>query len=144
MWRKIWRLQTGYRQSRYWCPDGPRPDFVHDILRLPRVLCSQICQFITGHCFLNKHTALIENNYWDRIRNALAQQNIDMGDTIEASCPKCRICGTGKEEPKHLMTDCEELQHLRLRTFGNHKPLPPYTNIKVYQLVAFLIYRHWR
>ena len=36
------------------------------------------------------------------------------------------------------MTDCDELQHLRLRIFGNHKPEPPYTNIKVYQLVAFL------
>ena len=69
---------------------------------------------------------------------ALAYQNIDVGDTIEASRPECRICGTGKEEPKHLMTDCRELQHLRLRIFGDRTPTPPYTNIKVYQLVAFL------
>merc|ERR1712115_193698 len=101
-------------------------------------LCSQICQFITGHCFLNKHTAMIENNYWNRVENALAQQDIEVGDVIEPSCPKCRICGTGKEEPKHLMTDCKELQHLRLNIFGNRQPEPPYTNIKVYQLVAFL------
>merc|ERR1712183_176952 len=36
------------------------------------------------------------------------------------------------------MTDCLKLQGLRLRTFGDYKPEPPYTKIKVYQLVAFL------
>ena len=138
MWRTIWRLEKGHRQSKYWFPDGPRPDFAHDILRLPRVLCSQVCQFLTGHCFLNKHTALIENNYWNRIGDALTRQNIDPEDVIEPSCPKCRICGTGVEEPKHLMTDCFRLNTLRLNIFGNHRPEPPYTNIKVYQLVAFL------
>ena len=81
---------------------------------------------------------MIENNYWSRIGDALNRQGIDPGDSIDASCPKCRICGTGKEEPKHLMTDCEDLEHLRLRIFGDRKPEPPYTNVKVYQLVAFL------
>merc|ERR1712242_278964 len=132
------RLEKGCRQTRYWFPDGPRPDFAFDILRLPRVLCSQVCQFITGHCFLNKHTAMIENKYWNRVGAALTQQNIVPGNVIDSSCPKCRICGTGVEEPKHVMTDCEDLQHLRLKNFGNHRPEPPYTNIKVYQLVAFL------
>jgi len=88
--------------------------------------------------FLNRHTALIENNYWNRISMALAQQGIDPGNVIDPTSPRCRICGTGTEEPKHIMTDCEELQHLRLRIFGNRKPTPPYTDIKVYQLVAFL------
>ena len=81
---------------------------------------------------------MIENNYWNRINDAQARQDIDPGDSIDHSCPKCRICGTGKEEPKHLMTDCKDLEHLRLRIFGNRQPEPPYTNIKVYQLVAFL------
>merc|ERR1712242_308017 len=93
LWRKVWSLAPGCRQTRYWFPDGPRPDFAFDILRLPRVLCSQICQFITGHCFLNKHTALIENKYWGRIGVALAKQNIDPDNAVDASCPKCRICG---------------------------------------------------
>ena len=60
------------------------------------------------------------------------------GDTIDETSPKCRLCGTGKEEPFHLMSECTELDTLRLNTFGNHKPLPPYANIKVYQIVAFL------
>ena len=81
---------------------------------------------------------MIENNYWSRVSDALAAQGIDAGDTIDASDPKCRICGTGVEEPKHLMTECKDLEYLRLRIFGHHKPQPPYTNVKVYQLVAFL------
>ena len=81
---------------------------------------------------------MIENNYWNRIGDALALQDIDAEDTIEPSCPKCRICGTGVEEPKHLMTDCVKLSNLRLRIFGHHRPVPPYTDIKVYQIVAFL------
>ena len=81
---------------------------------------------------------MIENNYWNRINDALARQDIDPGDSIDSSCSKCRICGTGKEEPNHLMSDCKDLEHLRLKIFGNRYPEPPYTNIKVYQLVAFL------
>ena len=138
MWKTVWRLESGCRQTRYWFPDGPRPDFAFDILRLPRVLCSQVCQFITGHCFLNRHTALIENKFWNRIGNALVQQSINPGNAIDESCPRCRICGTGVEEPMHLMSICEDLDGLRLRIFGHHRPPPPYTNIKVYQLVAFL------
>ena len=36
------------------------------------------------------------------------------------------------------MSECTELDTLRLNIFGNHQPQPPYTNIKVYQIVAFL------
>ena len=36
------------------------------------------------------------------------------------------------------MTDCFRLNTLRLNIFGHHRPEPPYTGIKVYQLVAFL------
>ena len=36
------------------------------------------------------------------------------------------------------MTDCFRLNTLRLRIFGHHRPEPPYTKVKVYQLVAFL------
>ena len=61
-----------------------------------------------------------------------------MGDTIEESDPSCRLCGTGKEEPKHLMSECTKLSTLRLNTFGHPNPQPPYTGVKVYQLVAFL------
>ena len=81
---------------------------------------------------------MIENNYWERIGSALAHQNIDLGDEIDATPSTCRICGTGREEPWHIMTGCHKLQQLRLSIFGHHRPEPPYTNIKVYQLVAFL------
>ena len=54
--------------------------------------------------------AMIENNYWDRIGDALTRQGIDPGGSIDNSCPKCCICGTGKDEPKHLMRDCKDLE----------------------------------
>ena len=72
------------------------------------------------------------------VGQALEQQDIDVGDTIEETDPSCRLCGTGKEEPRHLMTECTKLSTLRLNTFGHPNPPPPYTGIKVYQLVAFL------
>ena len=81
---------------------------------------------------------MIENNYWGRISDALTRQGIDPGDSIDVSSPKCRICGTGKEEPRHLMTECKDLDLLRLRIFGKERLEPPYTDVKVYQLVAFL------
>ena len=36
------------------------------------------------------------------------------------------------------MSICPDLDYLRLGIFGHHRPPPPYTNVKVYQLVAFL------
>ena len=36
------------------------------------------------------------------------------------------------------MSDCKDLAALRLRIFAHPFPQPPYTNIKVYQIVAFL------
>ena len=36
------------------------------------------------------------------------------------------------------MTECVKLSTLRLNTFGHPNPQPPYTGVKVYQLVAFL------
>ena len=138
MWKTVWRLEKGCRQTRDWFPDGPRPDFSFDIIRLPKVICSQVCQFLTGHCFLNRHQALIDNSDRNRFGVALDELNEEWEDVIDTPNPVCRICGTGEETPEHVMSVCPDLATLRLGTFGNHQPEPPYTNIKVFQLVAFL------
>ena len=52
--------------------------------------------------------------------------------------PTCRICGIGEEKPEHILSDCMDLAFVRLSIFGKPFPSPPYVDIKVYQLVAFL------
>ena len=42
------------------------------------------------------------------------------------------------ETAEHIMSDCVDLAALRLRIFAHPFPKPPYTNFKVYQIVAFL------
>ena len=138
MWKTVWRLEKGCRQTRDWFPDGPRPDFSFDIIRLPKVICSQVCQFLTGHCFLNRHQALIDNSDRNRFGVALDELNEEWEDVIDTPNPVCRICGTGEETPEHVMSVCPDLATLRLGIFGHHQPEPPYTNIKVFQLVSFL------
>ena len=61
MWKKVWRREPGCSQTRLWFPDSLRSGLAFDIIRLPKVICSQITQFITGHCLLNRHQALIDN-----------------------------------------------------------------------------------
>ena len=47
LWKKVFRAEPGCSQTRHWFPNGPRPDFSFDIIRLPRLLCSQMTQFLT-------------------------------------------------------------------------------------------------
>ena len=139
-WKASWRFEEGKTcsQTRLWFPNGPRPDFAFDILRLPRVICSQVLQFVTGHSFLNRHQALIDNAERDQIDGLLSLLDDNGEEVIPPSDPTCRRCGKGEEKPEHLMTHCEPLADLRRSIFGHPFPEPPYDDFKVYQLVAFL------
>merc|ERR1712079_844408 len=96
-------------------------------------------QFVTGHCFLNRHQAIIDNNERGRyIMSLPAEEREDGEEIIPVSDAKCRRCGIGEEKPYHLMSVCKDLAALRLRFFAHPFPPPPYTGIKVYQVVAFL------
>merc|ERR1711993_187851 len=92
-----------------------------------------------GHCFLNRHQAIIENKEREYLIKGLPVDERGEGAEIIPVSPNiCRRCGIGAETPEHLMSVCRKLATLRLRTFGNPFPQQPFTNIKVFQIVAFL------
>ena len=96
-------------------------------------------QFVTGHCFLNRHQALIDNS--DRahiIANLPEDERVEGELIIPVSSALCRRCGEAEEKPEHIMSDCKDLAALRLRIFAHPFPKPPYTDFKVFQIVAFL------
>ena len=132
MWKKVWRREPGCSQTRLWFPEGPRRDFSFDVIRLPKVICSQITQFVTGHCFLNRHQALIENEERAKYIMSLPVDEREEGEEIIPISPAlCRRCGEEEEKPHHLMSVCPKLATLRLRIFAHPFPQPPYTNFKL-------------
>ena len=93
----------------------------------------------TGHCFLNRHQALIDNSERAHIISKLPEnEQVEGGLIIPVSSATCRRCGIGEEKPEHLMSECVDLAPLRLRIFAHPFPEPPYTDFKVFQIVAFL------
>ena len=130
LWRKLFRREPGCSQTCNWFPNGPRPDFAFDIIRL---LCSQLTQFVTGHCFLNRQQALIDNSDCAHLIAGLPEGERVEGELIiPVSSALCRRCGKAEEKPEHLMSDCEDLAALRLRIIAHPFPRPPYTDFKVY------------
>ena len=96
-------------------------------------------QFVTGHCFLNRHQALIDNNERAHIIANLPEDERVEGELIiPVTSALCRRCGLAEEKPEHIMSDCKDLAALRLRIFAHPFPKPPYTDFKVFQIVAFL------
>ena len=140
MWRKIWNREQGCSQTRLWFPEGPRPNFAFSIIRLPRVICSQVTQFITGHSFMNRHQAIIDNADRARFADIVGLVGEAGEEILPLSSAECRRCGEGEEKPEHLMSRCTDpaIIAIRMRIFAHPFPQPPYTDIKVFQLVAFL------
>ena len=143
MWRHLWDNTLGHRQTRYWFPDGPDPKFAFDIIRLPKLICSQVVAWVTGHCYLNRHQALIDDAQTEQIRKHIGNEGPD-GEAIippaDPTCTKCKFDPSQKnkeETPYHLMTECVGLWQLRFDIFGTHNPEPPF-RFPVYKIVAFL------
>ena len=143
MWRYLWDNTLGHRQTRYWFPDGPDAQFAFDMIRLPKLICSQVIAFVTGHCHLNRHQALIDNTFREQIRKHVGNTGRDGEEIIPPADPTCSLCKfdptqKDKEEtPLHLMTDCVGLMQLRHDIFGTYNPEPPF-KFPVFQIVAFL------
>ena len=143
MWRNIWDNTLGHRQTRYWFPDGPDPQFAFDIIKLPKLICSQVVAFITGHCHLNRHQALIDDAETEQIRKHVGNEDEDGNSIIPPADPTCSMCkydpsqANKEETPLHLMTECVGLKDLRRKVFGAYNPVPPF-KFPVFQIVAFL------
>ena len=143
MWCDLWDNTLGHRQTRYWFPNGPDPKFAFDMIRLPKLICSQVVAFVTGHCHLNRHQALIDDAFTEQIRKQDGNEGADGEPIIPPADPTCTMCKfdptqQDKEEtPLHLMTECVGLWQLRHKIFGVHNPEPPF-QYPVYKIVAFL------
>ena len=131
-------MDPSCRQSKMWCPNGPRPGFAFDILRLPRLLCSQVIHFVTGHNFLRRHQAII-----DSTELGYLEQHEGLGEDQEfheamEPIAKCSLCGQSEESSFHIMTECPRLATTRVAVFGKEEILPPYDTIPVYKLISYL------
>ena len=138
LWRGMWNMDPTCRQTKDWFPHGPRPSFAFEVLHLPRPICSQIIQFVTGHNFLRRHQAIIEAEDLRRL-----EQHEGLGeddDFHEAMEPiaTCSLCGEDEESSYHIMTECQKLGTIRMSVFGKEEILPPYDNIPVYKLISYL------
>ena len=145
LWEDQWNEVIGCRQTRHWFPTGPRPKFVREIIFRSKIMVGQLVQFITGHTFLNRHQAIIDESERQRI---IAANNYDNADDegnaiIDAPDPKCRRCKNGDETPLHILTECESLGELRLQIFGREelvapREIPDFTDLTVHQVVSFM------
>ena len=145
LWESTWNEVIGCRQTRHFFPTGPRPGFYKDIINLPRIIVGQLIQILTGHTYLKRHQAVIDESGRQRVLEALNYENFDADGNaiIDAADPKCDRChGGGDETPLHLLSECDALGDLRRRIFGREDlvgpgEIPDFSNLKVYQILSF-------
>ena len=138
LWKMMWNMDPSCRQTKDWCPHGPRPRFAFDILHLPRPICSQIIHFVTGHNFLRRHQALIESEELKRLESKAGLGDDEEFHEAMEPIATCSLCGQDEESSYHIMTECPILANIRISVFGKEDILPPYDNIPVYKLVSYL------
>ena len=138
LWKVMWDISPTCRQSKLWFPDGPRPGFAFEILHLPRVVCSQVIHFLSGHNFLRRHQAIIELEELSKLEK---YEGLGQDEEFHAAMEPiatCSLCGEKEESSFHIMTECPKLVSARIGVFGKEEILPPYTYIPVYKLVSYL------
>ena len=143
-WIRIWEEALTCRQTRHWFPLGPRPKFSDELMKLPKILLGQMIQIITGHTYLQRHQAIIDESERQRI---IAANNYDNADDdgyaiIDAPDPSCTRCKMGEETPLHLLTDCNSLATLRQSIFGTpdlieRGAIPDFSHLPLHKVVSF-------
>ena len=146
LWEQDWDEVIECRQTRHWFPNGPRPKFVRELIYLPKLILGQIIQIITGHTYLKRHQAVIDESERQRIIEANDFDNADDDGNaiIDAPDPSCSRCGKGEESPFHILTECDSLATLRKDIFGREdlvpKGSPPdLTDISIHKLISFFL-----
>ena len=111
-WVERWRTLNQCRQTKIFFPT-PNPGKSKELLHLDRQKLGNAIQFITGHCYLQRHKWIIDD-----------REN-----------PNCRLCREEFESPEHLFFRCPWVA----KDFDDHKkPLPSQTNWSVDQLMWLL------
>ena len=144
LWESVWDEVIGCRQTRHFYPKGPRPQFFKEIIHLPRIIVGQLIQILTGHTFLKRHQAVIDESDRQRTLEALNWDNADNDGNaiIDAADPSCSRCNNGDETPLHLLSECEPLGDLRRKIFGREDlvgpgEVPDFSEFKAYQIISF-------
>ena len=150
LWKETWNEVVGCRQTRHFFPTGPRPDFCKELIALPKIVLSQMIQILTGHTYLKRHQAIIDDSDRQRVIEALRTTDEDEypnadkdgNAIIDAADPICSRCKEGDETPLHLLSECEALGTLRKDIFGREDlvgpgEVPDFTNLKIHQLISF-------
>ena len=144
LWEKDWDEYIGCRQTRHFFPKGQRSKFSKDIINLPRIVVGQLIQILTGHTYLKRHQAIIDESERQRTLEALFWDNADEDGNaiIDAADPICGRCHKGEETPLHLLSECDRLAELRVAIFGRDDlvgpgEIPDFSEFKVYQIVSF-------
>ena len=144
LWRSTWEELLTCRQTRHFFPQGPRPNFSKSLMALPKIVLSQMIHILTGHTYLKRHQAVIDESERQKILAALNYDNADDDGyaIIDAADPSCSRCKVGEETPLHLLSECEALGDLRRAIFGRENlvgpgEIPDFTSLKPYQIISF-------
>ena len=108
-------------------------------------MVGQLVQFLTGHCFLKRHQAIIDESERQRIIAANDYDNTDDDGyaIIDAPDSVCSCCKKGEESPLHILSECDALADLRNSIFGKEEVLAPgeipdFSNLPLHQVVSFM------
>ncbi len=94
-WQERWSRRKDCRQTKQWFPTIQK-QLSHQVLYTDRRQYSRYVQLITGHNFLKRHSALVDNS-----------------DEAE-----CRLCWEDEETSFHLIAECPAIAWARLKVFG--------------------------
>ena len=144
LWVNTWNELLTCRQTRHWFPKGPRKKFSDGLMKLTKPMLGQLIQILTGHTYLNRHQAIIDESERQRI---IAANNYDNADNdgnaiIDAPDPRCSRCGEGDETPLHILTECGPLATLRKDIFGREdlvgpQEVPDFSDLPLYKVISF-------
>ena len=103
-----------------------------------------VVQIITGHTYLNRHQAIIDESERQRIIAANDYDNADEDGNaiIDAPNPLCSRCGKGEETPLHLLSECDQLATLRQSIFGRAdlvgpREIPDFSDLALHKVISF-------
>ena len=113
-------------------------------MKLTKCMLGQLIQILTGHSYLNRHQAIIDESERQRIIAANDYDNADDDGNaiIDAPDPLCSRCGKGDETPLHLLSDCTSLATLRRNIFGRDdlvgpREVPDFSDLPLYKVISF-------
>ena len=119
LWNHQWAEKLLGRQTKFFFPTT-NLKFSKALLTQNRHLFSVLVRLITGHAYLRRHNAIVEEGH---------------ADLLNAGC---RFCQEDVETPHHILADCPLFVSQRMDNFGTYRLSTPFTNMSVQYLTKFL------